>query len=85
MEEQIYQETVNEAISRGDVELLANLYRDSLQYGSFGKEIRKGIDARSCDIGDQAGIPFPRISFKDVVSKWDKKGNPRTTRGGGRR
>ena len=73
MEEQLYQETVDKAISRGDVELLAVLYKDSLQYGSFGKKIRKEIDSAAYDIAQNADIPFPRISFKEVVAKWDGK------------
>lgn len=52
MEEQIYRETVYEAASRGDIELLANLYRDSLKYGNFGKKIRKEIDNDAYNIAD---------------------------------
>lgn len=63
--EQLYQETVDQAISRGDIELLANLYQDSLQYGSFGKKIRKEIDARSYDIADQA---FPSLALASKTS-----------------
>lgn len=71
-EKETFADLVANAIYRGDVNALIVLYRDSLKYGEYGKDIRIEIDNAAYIIARKASIPLTQIAFRDVVNKKDE-------------
>lgn len=69
-DKELYYETVDVAISNGDVPLLLTMWKQSLDFGSTGQVIRAVINKNLCAIQKTAGLD---LSFQELVERYRLK------------